>query len=39
MALEKAQKKLPDDRDIKIFVEGRQLDRILADPNFKDIAL
>ncbi len=39
MALEKAQKKFPDDRDIKIFVEGRQLDRILADPNFKDIAL
>lgn len=38
-ALAKAQKKMPDDRGVKLFVENNQLDRILADPGFKEIAL
>ena len=37
--LEKAQKDHPDDRALGAFVDGKQLDRILADPAFKDIAL
>jgi Flp pilus assembly protein TadD len=37
--LEKAQKKFPDNRTVRAFVESKQLDRIIADPSFKDIAL
>ena len=37
--LDKAQKNHPDDRAIGAFADGKQLDRILADPAFKDIAL
>ncbi len=37
--LEKAQKNHPDDRALGAFADGKQLDRILADPAFKDIAL
>jgi tetratricopeptide (TPR) repeat protein len=37
--IEKAQKEHPTDRDIRAFAEGRQLDRIMADPKFKAIAL
>jgi Flp pilus assembly protein TadD len=37
--LDKAQKKFPADRELRVFVEGKQLDRMLADPRFKDIAL
>lgn len=38
-AQDKAQKKLPDDRAVKMFVEDRRLEQILADPGFKDLAL
>lgn len=38
-ALEKAQKKLPDNRSLREFAETKQLDRILSDPTFKEIAL
>lgn len=38
-ALERAAKRLPDDREVRVFIENKQLDRILADPGFKDIAL
>lgn len=38
-ALQKAQKKLPDAREIKQFVEAKTLDRFVADPAFKEIAL
>lgn len=38
-ALAKARDKLPDDRAIRLFAEGNQLDRMLADPGFKEIAL
>jgi len=38
-ALQQARKKLPDDRALRNFDEGRQLERILADPAFKEIAL
>jgi tetratricopeptide (TPR) repeat protein len=38
-ALAKAQKKMPDDRGIRLFVENKQLDLMLADPGFKEIAL
>jgi Flp pilus assembly protein TadD len=37
--LDKAAKAFPDHRDVKAFVEGRQLERILADPKFKETAL
>ena len=35
--LSQAQKDLPDSRDIRSFVERNELDRILADPGFKDM--
>lgn len=38
-ALEKARKKAPDDRAVRLFVENKQLDRILDDPMLKEIAL
>lgn len=38
-ALAKAQKKLPDDRAIRLFAENNQLDRMLEDPEFKELAL
>ena len=37
--LEKAQKDHPDDRALGAFADGKQLDRILADPAFKEMAL
>jgi tetratricopeptide (TPR) repeat protein len=37
--LAKAQKNHPDDRALGAFADGKQLDRILADPAFKEIAL
>jgi Flp pilus assembly protein TadD len=37
--LEKTQKKLPDDRAIRAFVQERQFERLLADPGFKEISL
>jgi tetratricopeptide (TPR) repeat protein len=37
--LEKAQKKHPDDRAVRMFVENKQLDRMLADPGFKELSL
>ena len=37
--LEKARKKHPDSRGIRVFAESRQLDRIVEDPAFKEIAL
>ena len=36
--LEKARKNHPDDRNVRAFVEGKQLDRLLADPAFKDLS-
>lgn len=38
-ALEKAQKNHPSDRNVRAFVESRQLDHTLEDPAFKAIAL
>lgn len=38
-ALERARKQVPDDREIRLFIENKQLDRVLEDPAFKDIAL
>lgn len=38
-AAEKAAKQQPNDRTLRMFVEGKQLDRILADAAFKEIAL
>lgn len=38
-ALEKARKKVPDDRAVRLFEENKQLDRVLEDPSFKEIAL
>ena len=38
-ALEKAAKKQPDSRPIRNFVDSKQLDRIVADPGFREIAL
>jgi tetratricopeptide (TPR) repeat protein len=38
-ALAKAQQRLPDNRGIKGFAETKQLDRLLEDPGFKEIAL
>ncbi len=37
--LEKALKKEPENRILKRFAEDRQLDRMLEDPGFKDVAL
>lgn len=37
--LEKTVKKFPDNRNVKLFVEGKQFDRMIADPMFKDMAL
>lgn len=37
--LEKARKTHPDNRGIRMFVENRQLDRIVEDPSFKELAL
>ena len=37
--LEKAQKKMPEDRLIREFVKERQLDLMLADPVFKEMSL
>lgn len=38
-ALAKARKNHPDDRALIAFVDGKQFDRILEDPTFKDQAL
>jgi Flp pilus assembly protein TadD len=38
-ALQKAQKNFPDDRAVRAFSDNKQLDRIIADPTFKDIGL
>jgi tetratricopeptide (TPR) repeat protein len=35
----KFQSRFPDDHDIRSFVEHKQLDRMIADPRFKEIAL
>jgi Flp pilus assembly protein TadD len=37
--LEKAKAKHPDSRDLRIFVENDQLNRLMADPAFKELAL
>ena len=37
--LAKAQKARPDDRDLRAFVENKQLDQLLANPAFKAVAL
>ncbi len=37
--LAKAQKKHPDDRAVRAFVETKQLERLPDDPTFKDISL
>jgi len=38
-ALAKALKAHPDDRTLGAFADGKQFDRILADPTFKELAL
>lgn len=38
-ALAKAQKKHPDDRTVRAFVESRQLEHLADDPSFKELAL
>ena len=38
-ALGKARKKLPDDRNLRDFEGSRQLDRLLSDRGFKEVAL
>ena len=38
-ALAKAQKNHPDDRAINAFADSKQLDRILEDPAFKELAI
>lgn len=35
----KIQSQFPDDRDVRAFIEGKQLDRMIADPRFKEIGL
>ncbi|MBS0663727.1 MAG: hypothetical protein JSR48_10725 [Verrucomicrobia bacterium] len=35
--LEKARRDHPDDRTIRLFLENKELDRLLADPGFKDL--
>lgn len=37
--LEKTAKQFPDHRDVRLFVENKQLDQWLADPKFKEMAL
>ena len=37
--LEKAASRFPDDRKLQQFIEAKQLDRTLADPKFKEVAL
>lgn len=37
--LDKAAKKFPDNRNVKAFIEGKQLDRMMADPKFKQAAI
>jgi Flp pilus assembly protein TadD len=37
--LEKSQKQYSEDRAIRSFVQGRQLDHLVADPAFKEISL
>ncbi|MCX6955571.1 MAG: hypothetical protein NTV51_25785 [Verrucomicrobia bacterium] len=38
-ALKRAEKNFPEDRAVKAFVDGKQIDKMLADPRFKEIAL
>jgi Flp pilus assembly protein TadD len=38
-ALEKAMKQFPDNRTVRSYAEAKQLDKMLADPRFKEIAL
>lgn len=35
----RAQKKFPDDRAVRVFAEGKQIDKMTTDPRFKEIAL
>jgi Flp pilus assembly protein TadD len=37
--LAKTAKQFPEHRNVKLFVEGKQLDAMLADPKFKEMAL
>ncbi len=37
--LAKTQKKFPDDRAVRVFSEGKQIDKMTADPRFKEIGL
>jgi Flp pilus assembly protein TadD len=37
--VEKTQKKFPEDRDVRSFVESKQLERMLMDPSFKQVSL
>lgn len=37
--LDKAAKQFPASPEVKAFVEGKRLDALLADPNFKEVAL
>jgi len=37
--LARAEKRFPDDRAVRAFVDGKQIDKMLADPRFKEIAL
>jgi tetratricopeptide (TPR) repeat protein len=37
--LEKSRKKHPDDRGIRVFIEEKQLETMMADPSFKEMAL
>lgn len=38
-ALAKARKRKPDDRDLRLFEERNEIDNLLKDPRFKEIAL
>ena len=37
--LEKISKRFPDSRNVRLYIEGKEFDRMLADPNFKEVAL
>jgi Flp pilus assembly protein TadD len=37
--LEKAQKQFPENRDVRVFVQERELDQMMASPAFKEMAL
>lgn len=37
--LKRAEKNFPDDRAVRAFVDGKQIDKMIADPRFKEIAL